>query len=187
MDAVGFGRPGAQLFEPQSGGCGWEQVVLEQPPAPLALGFQKLVVLTQKLHRVVVLAQTLVPIPLAPKPRCRARGINGPLHPDFAGVNCLSEFGICDTREAFFKVAMVSRPNQKSEFNSNSQLEAVKYEREWATLCLWSARHRVQSQWSVAGGKFGAQNAKAVQDLERRRPRDLRRGRSSPSLGNKEP
>ena len=79
-DSVGLGGPRSELVEPQGRRGALEQAVLEQPPAPEALGSQGLVILTQELHRVVVLPEAFVAIPLAPQPGGHARGVNALLH-----------------------------------------------------------------------------------------------------------
>lgn len=77
---VGLGGPGAELVEPQRGRAAGEKVVFEQPPALEALGSQALVVLTQKLDGIVVLAKTFVTVPLVPQPVGHACGTDLFLH-----------------------------------------------------------------------------------------------------------
>lgn len=79
-DAAGLGGSGAELVVSQRRCGAGEQIVLEQRPALEALRFEKLVVLTQKLHRVVVLSEAAVAIPLTPELGGHACGKNGGLH-----------------------------------------------------------------------------------------------------------
>ena len=79
-DSGGLGGSGAELIESQRWRRTSKHIVLKESPTAEALGSQRLVVLTQKLHRIVVLSQTLITIPLAPKPGSHACGINGRLH-----------------------------------------------------------------------------------------------------------
>lgn len=81
-DSVGLGGFRAELLESQRRRGTREQVILKHPPALETLSSQSLVILTQKLHRFVVLPQTFIPIPLAPQPGGHACGVNALLHPE---------------------------------------------------------------------------------------------------------
>ena len=81
-DSVGLGGFRAELVEPQRRRSAGEQAILEQLPAPEALGLQTLEVLPQILDGVVVLPQAVVAIPLAPQLGGHAGGTNGLHHPE---------------------------------------------------------------------------------------------------------
>ena len=70
-------------------------MVLKQPPALETLGLQILVVLTQKLHSLVILSQTFITVPLAPQLGGHTRGDNGPLHPELLRGTVGSAVTLC--------------------------------------------------------------------------------------------
>lgn len=83
----GLGGFGAEFIKSQRGHSGREVSVLKQPPALHALGLQPLKILTQELDGIVVLAQTFIPVPLAPQPVGHARGVDPFLHSELAELN----------------------------------------------------------------------------------------------------
>lgn len=72
----GLGGSRAQFVESQRGRSGREVGVLKQPAALHTLGLQPLKILTQELDGVVVLAQSSIPVPLAPQPVGHASGVD---------------------------------------------------------------------------------------------------------------
>lgn len=83
----GLGGSGAEFLKSQRGHSGREVSVLKQPPTLHALGLQLLKILTQELDCIVVLAQTLIPVPLAPQPVGHARGTDLFPHSELAELN----------------------------------------------------------------------------------------------------
>lgn len=83
-DSVGLCGSRAELVESQGRRGAGEQSILKQFPALEGLGFETLVILTQKLHGPVVLSQTFIAVPLAPQPSGHACCANGLLHPELA-------------------------------------------------------------------------------------------------------